>query len=328
MIWRALNEAREFDLPDWWIVSGAIYNTVWNHLSGLRPGTGIRDIDLFYFDSDDSWEAEDRFIQLGNRHFSETPPIEIRNQARVHIWYKKHFGHPMPPFVDCADGIRNFACTTHAVGVKLTPEDQIEIFAPYGLEAIFEMRMVPNPIHLNRATHEAKSARAKEVWKGLIIEPWPEVSVVKAHAQQDWEVVLHLIQNAFAYMEGRIEPPSSMHRLTAATLAEKAQREVCFLAHDGREINGCLFCETIDTSLYINKLSVNPEHQGIGIGRALMEEAETHARAEGCQALELETRIELTENQAAFRAMGFEKVGETAHAGFMKPTSIIMRKSL
>lgn len=326
--WRALQESRALDLPDWWIVSGAVYNTVWNHLSGLPSGTGIKDIDLFYFDPDTSWEAEDRVIQMGTRHFSASPPVEIRNQARVHLWYRDHFGHPMRPFTDCADGIRNFASITHAVGVRLDDSDTITICAPFGLEAMFDMRMVPNTLNLNRKTHETKAQRARAIWSDLTIEPWPEVTVVRAHAWQDWDALLALIHRAFAFMEGRIDPPSSLHCMDAAALAAKAQAEICLLAHDGYRITGCVFCEPREDQLYVGKLAVDPEHQGKGIGRALMDRAEAEARRLGLAGLELQTRIELVENHRHFATAGFRKSGETAHPGFDRPTSITMRKPL
>ena len=326
--WRALQEARTLDLPDWWIVSGAVYNTVWNHLSGLPSGTGIKDIDLFYFDPDTSWEAEDRVIRLGTQHFSADPPVEIRNQARVHLWYRDHFGHPMRPIVDCSDSIGNFASETHAVGVRLTERDDITICAPFGLEAIFDMRMVPNPLNLNRKTHEAKSQRASEIWPGLTIEPWPEITIVRAHEWQDWEALLALIHRAFAFMEDRIDPPSSLNQLDAKALAKTAKAEICFLAHDGYRITGCVFCEPGEDHLYVGKLAVDPEHQGKGIGRALMDRAEAEARQLGLAFLELGTRVELTENHRTFAAMGFRKHREHAHPGFDRSTSIFMRKPL
>ena len=171
---RALEQARTLALPDSWIVSGAIYNTVWNALTGRPPGYGIKDIDLFYWDADTSWGAEDRVIRRGGAHFSAEPPVEIRNQARVHLWYKAHFGHEIAPIPNCHAGIAGFACETHAVGVRLDDIGEIEIAAPYGLDAIFEMRMVPNTRNPNRATHEAKSARARALWPELVIEPWPQ----------------------------------------------------------------------------------------------------------------------------------------------------------
>ncbi|MEM6624519.1 MAG: nucleotidyltransferase family protein [Pseudomonadota bacterium] len=168
---RAIADARAFPLPDQWIVSGAIYNTVWNALTGRPSGYGIKDIDLFYYDSDTSWEAEDRVIHAGAAHFSPSPPVEIRNQARVHLWYQAHFGRPIAPLRDCRDSIRNFASQTHAVGLNPTT---MEVYAPYGLQAIFQLRVIPNPVADNRATHENKAARAKAMWPEVVIEPWPE----------------------------------------------------------------------------------------------------------------------------------------------------------
>ena len=264
----ALQQARSFDLQDWWIVSGAVYNTVWNHLTGLPSGTGIKDIDLFYYDPDTSWEAEDRVIRSGKRHFSSAPPVEIRNQARVHLWYREHFGHPIGPIVDCEDSIRNFASETHAVGVRLTGRDEIEICAPFGLEAMFGMRMVPNPLNLNRKTHEAKSRRAQETWPGLTVEPWPEVTVVRAHAWQDWEGLLALVHRAFAFMEGRIDPPSSLHELDAKALANKAERRN--LLPCPRWLPGSRAAYSANRRK-ITSMSASwpliPQHQGKGIGR-------------------------------------------------------------
>lgn len=80
-----------------------------------------------------------------------------------------------------------------------------------------------------------------------------------------------------------------------------------------------------DDALYVGKLAVRPGMQGQGIGRALVAAAREEARARGLPALELQTRIELAENHAAFARMGFVKVAETAHPGFARPTSITMR---
>ena len=39
----------------------------------------------------------------------------------------------------------------------------------------------------------------------------------------DWPALLALIARAFAYMEGRIDPPSSLHRLTPQGLAASGE---------------------------------------------------------------------------------------------------------
>ena len=144
----------------------------------------------------------------------------------------------------------------------------------------------------------------------------------------DWHGLLALMHRAFASMQGRIDPPSSLHRLDADGLAAKARAERCFLAFHGGRLAGCVFCEPRPGCLYVGKLAVDPELQGRGIGRALMGRAEAEARALGLPALELETRVELVENHVAFAAMGFVRTGATAHPGFARPTSVTMQKAL
>ena len=50
-------------LPDAWLVSGCLVQTVWNVLTGRAVDYGINDYDVFYFDPDTSWEAEDAVIR-------------------------------------------------------------------------------------------------------------------------------------------------------------------------------------------------------------------------------------------------------------------------
>ena len=168
----ALNTAEKLALPKWRLVSGALYNVVWNHLTD-RPAThGVNDIDLMYFDPDTSWETEDTIIRNASG-FPTNPPVEIRNQARVHLWYEQHFGHKIPPLTSVEEAIDVFACKTHSVGVRLE-NGALDLYAPYGLRDIFAMRVVPNPIRDNRKTHEDKGRRAIECWPELVILPWPQ----------------------------------------------------------------------------------------------------------------------------------------------------------
>ena len=169
---RSLQVARDLALPDWWIVSGAIYNQVWNHLTGRPEMYGVKDIDLFYFDPDTSFAAEDRVIHHATPRFPPMPPVEIRKQARVHLWYPRHFGMPYPTLTHSAQAIDHFASRTHCVGIRLT--DRMEIYAPHGLDDIFSFRLTPNPVLDNRATHEAEAARQRTHWPELTLVPWPE----------------------------------------------------------------------------------------------------------------------------------------------------------
>ncbi|SFN80131.1 Acetyltransferase (GNAT) family protein [Mesorhizobium sp. NFR06] len=143
-----------------------------------------------------------------------------------------------------------------------------------------------------------------------------------------WDDLLVLIRRAFAYMDGIIDPPSSAHLLTTDGLGEKAKRETGFLAVENGRIVGCVFALERMRDVYVGKLAVEPRLQGQGIGARLMRAVEDLARECGKEAIELQTRIELTANHAAFARLGFRETGRTAHEGYDKPTSITMRKVL
>ncbi len=134
--------------------------------------------------------------------------------------------------------------------------------------------------------------------------------------------VLSLIRTSFAYMEGRIDPPSSMHRLTLDEVERQAREsEIWTVEEDGRVV-ACVFLTPKERALYLGKLAVAISHRGKGLARRLTELARDRARALGLPAVELQSRVELTENHSAFAALGFVVSGETAHPGFDHPTSL------
>jgi predicted N-acetyltransferase YhbS len=144
----------------------------------------------------------------------------------------------------------------------------------------------------------------------------------------DWEALLKLLHAAFAYQNDRIDPPSSLHALDAQSIALKAKSEHLILAVDDGELVGCVFAKPQAGSMYVGKLAVRPHRQRQGIGRRLMQAAEDFARRSGVAAVELDTRIELTENHQTFADLGFVKIAEGAHDGYDHTTFITMRKSL
>lgn len=156
-----------------------------------------------------------------------------------------------------------------------------------------------------------------------------DLSIVSRPEQfDDWQALLELILRSFAYMDGLIDPPSSALRLTPQTLQARARREKLLLAYRGGQLAGCLFIADRGDHLYLGKLAVDPALQSQGLGRRFVEAAEALGRAAGKNALELETRVELHGNHAAFARLGFQEVTRNAHPGFDRSTSITMRKAL
>lgn len=140
----------------------------------------------------------------------------------------------------------------------------------------------------------------------------------------DFTPMMDLIQRSFAYMDGVIDPPSSMHSLTVADLEQAADEGVALAIGDPPV--ACALCKEAGDALYVAKIAVDHRQRGSGMARALIAEAEIIARQRNLNWLELQTRVELTENHKTFTALGFIKVAETAHAGYNHPTSITMRK--
>ena len=178
LLMEVLAGLRDDELPDHLLVAGAIYNSVWNRLTGRPDLTGINDIDVFYFDESDlGYDAEDVVIRRLAARFASLPlPVQIRNQARVHLWFPQKFGVPFMPLVSSEEMLGRYASKTHAVAARLETDDSLTIVAPFGLDDIFSFRVTPNPVLMNKPAHDAKGARAKSIWPELTVLPWDSVA--------------------------------------------------------------------------------------------------------------------------------------------------------
>ena len=167
-----LTTVRALGLDDWRVFSGAVYQSVWNAVTGRPAGYGIRDYDLGYFDPDTSWDAEDAVIKRVAAAFQ--PPfrdmVEVRNQARVHLWFEGKFGEPYEALTGTDEALARFVAPAFAVGVRLEDDDVISVAAPFGLEDIFSLTLRPNPNRpLARGWDRAvTNARSR----------WPELSII------------------------------------------------------------------------------------------------------------------------------------------------------
>ncbi|KAJ5408123.1 DUF925-domain-containing protein [Penicillium cosmopolitanum] len=173
-----LRRASAIDLPEWYLASGCLFQTVWNVVTGQDPEAGIADYDLVYFDSSDvSWEAEDTVIQNGHKIFADLPaPVQIRNQARVHLWYKEKLGIVCPQHNSVEAAIATFPTTTACLGVRLLPNGEWRIYAPHGFSDLFNLVVRPNPLLTPRHVYETKAERWQRQWPRLTVFPWPQES--------------------------------------------------------------------------------------------------------------------------------------------------------
>ena len=165
-----LGAMQTFDAPDLWLVSGALIQTVWNVLDGHPRSHGIDDFDLLYFDPDTSEEAEDAWIRKADRHFAfAVHKVQLRNQARVHLWYTAKFGIAYPKLERTTDGIDQFLVQASVVAVRPGAGDSLDVYAPLGLDDIFDRVLRPNPLWKGppRPRYMEKVGRYMRDWPSL-----------------------------------------------------------------------------------------------------------------------------------------------------------------
>jgi uncharacterized protein len=171
-------ELVDLALPDGWLVAGCLTQTVWNSATGRAVDYGINDYDVFYYDPDTSWAAEDAVIRELRRRLGQLGvTIEARNQARVHLWYPQKHGVPYPALACATDGIDRFLTRNTQIGIRRTAHeaglDGYDVYAPHGFDEISRLIVRPNrTANFSAANYAAKAAR----WKSL----WPELTVLPA----------------------------------------------------------------------------------------------------------------------------------------------------
>ena len=164
----ALERLPALDLPQCHVTAGCLFQTVWNLRSGRPADENIRDLDVFTYDIDLSWEAEDDAIRRVAALLADLPiRVELRNQARVHLWTEARFGTPCAPLGSARDGIDRFlvACTSVSIAVATGA-----FYAPDGLGDLAAGLLRVNPRHPRPAQFRAKAADYRSRW------PWLRVA--------------------------------------------------------------------------------------------------------------------------------------------------------
>jgi len=78
-------------------------------------------------------------------------------------------------------------------------------------------------------------------------------------------------------------------------------------------IVGFIVLAADDEGFVIDNVAVDPRHQGTGVGRALLEHAESTARAAGFDSIYLYTHARMTENLALYERVGYVEYDRRLH---------------
>jgi uncharacterized protein len=170
-----LGRFEEIDLPDSWLVAGCIAQTIWNLRCKQPAELGIKDVDLIYFDAQDLSAETEAGHERRLRDLLRALPLklDVKNEARVHLWYKDRFGYPIEPYSSSADAIATFPTTATSVGIRRV-FGKFDCCAPFGLDDLFGLVVRPNKRQITRAIYEAKIDRWRSIWPDLTYLPWDE----------------------------------------------------------------------------------------------------------------------------------------------------------
>lgn len=162
----------DIGMSDYYLAAGCISQTVFNYYHGFKYDFGINDYDIVYFDKDTSYEMENYYIELISKRLEGVNvKLDIKNQARVHLWYEEKFGHTLEANKSVEDAIRKWGTTITCIGVKMQ-SGKLITYAPYGLNDLFEMKIRPNKSDFIKKDYDIKTKKWKDKWPLINVIPW------------------------------------------------------------------------------------------------------------------------------------------------------------
>lgn len=173
----AIERARFLNIENYYIGAGCIAQTVWNYLSGKPPEYGIKDIDFVYFDEKNlDSESENMTDSKVKALYSDLNiEIDVKNEARVHLWYKSHFGYSIEPYKSLEAAVDTWPTTATAIGVRKDNNNEFIIYAPFGLNDLFGKVVRANKAQITREIYEKKVSSWLSKWPDLKVIPWDKI---------------------------------------------------------------------------------------------------------------------------------------------------------
>jgi hypothetical protein len=170
---RVLRAVREVAPEGAYVAAGAIRDTVWNRLTGRGAQQLEGDVDVVYFDANETAEGAREFereltMRLPHKRW------EVTNQAHVHLWYRDASGGTVAPFQSVPEAVATWPETATAVGARLSVAGHVDVLAPLGLEDLFALVVRHNPARVDSAVFRERLARKR--WA----ERWPELKIVQS----------------------------------------------------------------------------------------------------------------------------------------------------
>jgi len=161
---QALSAAASLGLRDWCLAAGFVRNLVWDKVHTFSPATSLNDIDLIYFDPDNTSEDKDREIE---QTLLDCLAVtwSVKNQARMHQRNRDS------PYTSTLDAMSYWVEVETAVGAFLATSGEVVLMSPFGFEPLFDCTVTLNSKRpkLQDFNNRVTSKRWLEIWPKLVI---------------------------------------------------------------------------------------------------------------------------------------------------------------
>lgn len=159
-----LKTVRDLKLNDCWIGAGFVRNKIWD-VKHNKKRTELNDIDVVYFDKSNL--TKDYDVQIESKLRKHNPKLNwsVKNQSRMHI----RNGHEQ--YTNCNEAISFWPEAATSIAIRLNYKNKIEYIAPYGLDDLFNLLVIPTPkFDLTIYRNRIEKKNWKEKWSELKIK--------------------------------------------------------------------------------------------------------------------------------------------------------------
>lgn len=166
----------ELKLLNFYIAAGSVFQTIWNYYDNKPLNFGIKDIDIIYYDpinlSKESEQKLEKTIEDYLKKAGLNYELDIHNEARMHLWKKDNENKNIDQYKNSEDAIDQWIATVHAIGIT-KENNEIKVYAPYGLSDIFSKTIRPIK-HKNNSKelYNKKVASWQKRFENLNIVEW------------------------------------------------------------------------------------------------------------------------------------------------------------
>lgn len=162
---KALDAVYQLALPQCYIAAGFVRNLVWDHLHQFEQPTVLNDVDVIYFDDDET--NVNRYLAYEAKLKQLMPQLnwQVRNQAKMHLRNND------APYLSSLDAMMHWPEKETAVAIGQTDKGEYECIAAFGFESLFALKVTHNPLRPREVFDERVES------KGWLVK-WPLLKVV------------------------------------------------------------------------------------------------------------------------------------------------------